>query len=402
MRAPVNKLVDQSLGEVFTRFRAPAMAAIFAFGLLIDIKAGFPMGPVPGLVFGMNTAHALYARVEGSSDTALGLVLDALVFLFVTWLAASTLAIMSFALMFVVLASLLLDGVQRTVVIGAVFIAAFAAVTLPYAGHWSPGVSRFYDVVALNPAIVVIVVLSMVTKELRNAELQRGYVVGTVAHELRNDLTPVVGMTSMLLDELTRMGRPDLAEMAGVAAAQATTASETIEDLLTLARIDREALGLDLRPINLGEAVLETIERYGVGGHVALPVAGRVQAIADPHRVRQIVRNLCANAQRYGGGEIDVVVDPDQADGCHVLVRDDGPGIPEADLCIVFEPFGRGAAGRANHASVGLGLWLSRELARAMDGDLTYRREDGWTVFDLRLPAGEAPAMLLRDPVSAG
>jgi len=105
-------------------------------------------------------------------------------------------------------------------------------------------------------------------------------------------------------------------------------------------------------------------------------------------RVRQIVRNLCSNAQRYGGETVEVLIEVDDESGCHVLVRDNGAGIAPDEVKAVFEPFGRGSAGRLHEASVGLGLWLSRELARAMDGELTYRREDGWTVFDLRLPAG--------------
>ena len=108
--------------------------------------------------------------------------------------------------------------------------------------------------------------------------------------------------------------------------------------------------------------------------------------IADPSRVRQVVRNLLTNAIRYGGGGISVIVD--SSDGTsRVCVCDDGDGIPEEDRDAVFEAYQQGHTDTPVSGSVGLGLNVSRMLARAMGGDLTYRFENGISTFALTLPS---------------
>jgi signal transduction histidine kinase len=318
--------------------------------------------------------------------------MDILVLQCGAWFGGSHNATIAFAMMFVVLVSLLLDGRQRAMALAVLVAATGLSLIIDPAHTIAPGSTWLFDLLALHPISIVVLVLSMATQSLRRAEVERGYVLGTVAHELRNDLTPVVGMSSILQNELLAMGRPDLAELAQVNMTQSTQAFETIDDLLTMARLDRDALELEVGPINLIEVVGETVERYQPDSAIQRSTEN-ITVVADSTRLRQIIRNLSTNAKRYGGDSVDVVFETDPDGNGHVLIRDNGPGIAAEDIDVVFEPFGRGSAGRRNHASVGLGLWLSRNLARAMNGDLTYRREDGWTVFDLRLPTaapGEA------------
>jgi signal transduction histidine kinase len=104
-------------------------------------------------------------------------------------------------------------------------------------------------------------------------------------------------------------------------------------------------------------------------------------------RLRQILRNLVSNAIRYGGDHIDVGVA--RANGhIHITVEDDGAGIPEGQWEQVFEPYARAHDRAEQPSSVGLGLTVSRKLARLMGGDLAYRHEGG-SVFDLSLPAAD-------------
>ncbi len=338
----------------------------------------------------LGLGHAIYERRLAEPARAIGLSIDIIVLLS-GWLGGSPSAIMAFAMMFVVLASFVVDGWRRALLLVGIFVMAGVALVVGAPNQLLEGDKWFFDLLVLQPVAVVVVVLMLATNELRRGEVQRGYVLGTVAHELRNDLTPVLGMSSMLQEALTGTANPELAEMAEINVAQTTMAFETIDDLLTMARIDREALDLDVHTVDLNTAITDILRRYGLDGSRDRPAPGHVEVLADPVRLHQIVRNLCTNALRYGGETIDVVVKADESGGGHVLIRDDGAGIAAEDLAVVFEPLGRGAAGRVNHASVGLGLWLSRNLARAMDGELVYRREDGWTVFDLRLPVRQEP-----------
>ena len=110
-----------------------------------------------------------------------------------------------------------------------------------------------------------------------------------------------------------------------------------------------------------------------------------VPAIADPHRVRQVVRNLVANATRHGATPIRVEVGW-EGDSAYLRVVDHGEGVVPELAESVFEPYVRARGSESQPGSVGLGLTISRRLARLMGGDVTYHRRDGQTWFVLTLP----------------
>ena len=72
-------------------------------------------------------------------------------------------------------------------------------------------------------------------------------------------------------------------------------------------------------------------------------------------------------------------------------ITDDGPGVPDRLRESLFEPYQHGSGTAGLTEPVGLGLFVSRTLARLMGGDLTYRREDGITIFELTLPRATGP-----------
>lgn len=113
------------------------------------------------------------------------------------------------------------------------------------------------------------------------------------------------------------------------------------------------------------------------------------KAWVDPGRVRQIIRNLLTNADRYGGDQVRVILG-DTDGGVAIAVEDNGPGIPEGMRDTIFEPYGRAHAERTQPASVGLGLAVARSLARMMGGDLIHERRGDTTVFELQLLAAAA------------
>ncbi len=115
-----------------------------------------------------------------------------------------------------------------------------------------------------------------------------------------------------------------------------------------------------------------------------------VAAWADPARARQIIRNLLTNAVRYGGESIRVRSARHNGKVL-VSVMDDGPGIPEEQREAIFEPYHRAHRLGTQPESVGLGLTVSRQLARLMAGDLTYRFDGDRSIFELVLPASAPP-----------
>jgi len=120
-------------------------------------------------------------------------------------------------------------------------------------------------------------------------------------------------------------------------------------------------------------------------------------AIGDPGRVRQIVRNLITNAGRYGGDRIQIRLGT--RDERVVLdVADNGPGVPSSEEERIFEPYYRAHQSAGTQpAALGIGLSVARHLARLMEGDLSYRREAGWSVFSLALPAAGSVEGVRRD-----
>src|ERR1051325_7028307 len=126
---------------------------------------------------------------------------------------------------------------------------------------------------------------------------------------------------------------------------------------------------------------------------VVKPVPDDVPSIrADAEKVRQILLNLLSNAVKFtqAGGEITLSANrcPDEAHLVCLHVQDTGVGIPESKLVSIFEPFVR-LAPQSSTASegIGLGLAISRDLARGMHGDLRVTSTLGeGTTFTLRLP----------------
>lgn len=217
--------------------------------------------------------------------------------------------------------------------------------------------------------------------ELAEVMRQRDTVVAAVSHELRTPLTAVLGFIDVLRD--TDLGDEERAEFLTTAAGQAEELSHIIDDLLVAARLEQNTLKVTRVPVNLEAQIAQVVE--GLNADRIDVESLPVRAWGDPGRVRQIVRNLVTNALRYGGPEIGVSAYPD-GDTAHIRVLDNGEAIPSADLDVIFSPYRVGSSRAETAGSVGLGLAISRQLARLMDGDITYHHEDNNSIFDLALP----------------
>lgn len=216
------------------------------------------------------------------------------------------------------------------------------------------------------------------------AERTKDEFIATVSHELRNPLAAMLGLGQELADNYDTFTDEERRDMAQMIARQADDASWLIEDLLVVYRDNLSQVSVSLREFDVTkeiERVLEVVD-YPIDIRV---LEGSPRIMADPRRTRQILRNLISNAMRYGGEEIQVTVDK-AADRIEVKVQDSGEPIPDADVERIFRAYERGK-GPSHAASVGLGLNVSRRLARLMDGDLTYRHEGGWSEFVLSLPS---------------
>lgn len=213
--------------------------------------------------------------------------------------------------------------------------------------------------------------------------------LASVSHELRTPLTAVLGFGQVLQDESGTLSEEERSELLETIVRQAADLTNIVNDLLVAARYDTGTLHIALVPVTLRAQAAQALEAFEQDQVGAIDLSGDfLRAVGDPHRVRQIVRNLISNALRYGGPDIRVAVLPGTGTA-RVLVCDSGPPIPEKDRERIFEQYQRAhdATGRAE--SLGLGLAISRQLANRMDGDLTYRHEDGESIFELTLPRAD-------------
>jgi signal transduction histidine kinase len=216
--------------------------------------------------------------------------------------------------------------------------------------------------------------------------------LAVVSHDLRTPLTAV----SMSAAGLLR--RPGLPEDQRPALLRITHGASRmnaiIRDLLDFSRL-RQGMGLPLRPERtdlaaLARVAIQELEASGATARVELSVEGEVSLEADTGRLTQALSNLVGNALQHGAGSPVRVQVAGLADGVTVSIRNGGPAIPPEVLPHLFEPFRRGAgrdqAGE-RAGSVGLGLFIVREILRAHHGSIEVSSSEAeGTCFAARLP----------------
>jgi len=229
---------------------------------------------------------------------------------------------------------------------------------------------------------------SRATRRLEELIHSKDRFLASISHEIRTPLTAVLGFSQVLRDEVLGLS-PGGSEMIGIVTQQAQEISDIVEDLLVAARADIDALTVT------HEAVVLRHEAESVAlARGALNIAieeSDVVALADPSRVRQVIRCLVSNAARYGGDRIEIRFGLD-GDRASVVVADSGSGVASGHERHIFEAFHRVADSEGTTQAVGLGLFVSHHLAGLMGGKLTYRREAGWTLFELVLPLAREAA----------
>ncbi|MEA3511281.1 MAG: GAF domain-containing sensor histidine kinase [Actinomycetota bacterium] len=226
-------------------------------------------------------------------------------------------------------------------------------------------------------------------ERLEQAISAKGDFLANVGHELRTPLASVLGFGQVLSEDAGTLSAEEHSELLGTIVRQAADLTNIVDDLLASAKNDTGTLHLTLVPVTLRAQAAQALEDFEQDqvGHISL-AGGSARATGDPSRVRQIIRNLVSNALRYGGADVRIEVSSD-ADTAKVLVCDNGSAIPTADRERIFAQYQRASNVVGPAESLGLGLSISRRLAEHMGGDLTYRHDDGESIFELALPGAD-------------
>lgn len=231
------------------------------------------------------------------------------------------------------------------------------------------------------------------------ADRIKTHFLGTLSHEVRTPLNAISAYVEILQMELqgplTERQREHLAR---IQASQRHLLA-LVNQVLEYARLGAGRPHYEIRSVPLLEVLGEVrtviapaAEAKGVRVRVPSGPGAELRVRADPGKLSQILVNLLSNAVKFTPAGGEVALDGEAVDGMvRIAVRDTGPGIAAGDHERIFEPFVQGSQGLTRTAEgTGLGLTICRELARAMDGDVTVASRPGeGAVFTVSLPRGD-------------
>ncbi|MGQ0598541.1 ATP-binding protein [Aquabacterium sp.] len=218
--------------------------------------------------------------------------------------------------------------------------------------------------------------------------------VATMSHEMRTPLHGILGLTRQLrtkAQDTQSLRQLDLIKGSG------EHLVNVINDILDFSSIEAGKLPIHAQPFNLRTLLQEMVETSKVSAHdkglslfTSIEMAHDVDAIGDPVRIRQVLHNLLGNAIKFTPrGHVRLSARHDVLTGVlTVQVSDTGVGIPAADVARVFEAFHQAEGTyQRRFGGTGLGLTISRDLCRAMGGELLCVSELGkGSVFSFTLP----------------
>lgn len=223
---------------------------------------------------------------------------------------------------------------------------------------------------------------------LRQTAADKDRFMASVSHELRTPLTSVLGLANVLSEAWREMDASEVQAFLVDIENESEELSDLVEDLLTIGRDESGVLTYAITEIDLDAEIRRVTRRLTCRDEVELRIEpGMGTAMGDPLRFRQIVRNLLVNACRHADSIVEITC-ARRAGFAAVTVSNDGEDIPAAHVDRLFQPYQAGLrAGQPG--SIGLGLYVSRRLARGMGGELTHAPSGDMVVFELSLPAGE-------------
>jgi signal transduction histidine kinase len=226
----------------------------------------------------------------------------------------------------------------------------------------------------------------------------RNLVLAMLSHDMRNPLTAISMTVSYLTDQ---DAGPNVSKAGSLLTSACKEMTVLLDDMVDL---NRTMLGLGiniaLADIDLAKVIADELDLLR-GAHptrrLDLELVGDARGSFDGPRLQRVLRNLVSNAISYGTRDAPVqTVIVGNATNVRFKVMNSGPTIEQSDLDRIFDPFKRGFVTEQedpSDCSLGLGLFIVREIVRAHGGEVDVRSAQGVTVFDILLPRNlESPA----------
>lgn len=224
-------------------------------------------------------------------------------------------------------------------------------------------------------------------KKLEEIDKMKDDFISMASHELKSPLTAIRGYAELLKDTFAEKNKEEIEneqkryiENIDISTQRLGT---LVEDLLDVSRIEQNRLPFDCKTIEMDKIVSDIEQEMKVmADQKELQLLNNIKGIskveADPERVKQILINLVSNAIKYTPkGKVEIQGKEDEK-WVYITVTDTGMGISAENLAQLFSKFYRiKNSETANISGTGLGLWISREIAQKMGGDLTVESIEG-------------------------
>jgi signal transduction histidine kinase len=236
--------------------------------------------------------------------------------------------------------------------------------------------------------------LALQNEQLVEADKLKDEFVALISHDLRTQLTSIIGYVELSLEEVGPQLDDERRGYLKIVSRSSERLLRLVDDLLFVARLRSGKLDLNSVPVDLGEIAAQTVAEMRPRAEqktltLVLDAPEPVPLEADRGRIFQLLDNLVSNAIKFTpeGGRIELAV-ARTASGGSLEIRDTGMGIGAAEAERVFEQFFRARAAVNDHIpGTGLGLFIARAIAEAHGGTINAApRDGGGTVFRVDLP----------------
>jgi PAS domain S-box-containing protein len=239
--------------------------------------------------------------------------------------------------------------------------------------------------------------LALAVEHAQAADRAKSAFLSAMSHELRTPLNSVIGFTGVLLKGMAGPLQPQQEEPLRIVQRNGRHLLDLINDVLDLSKIEAAEMRLASAPFDLIETLREAMEALAPAAEAKGLAMTRELAVevlpleGDRRRVLQILLNLLSNAVKFTEAGTVTLRLTLEAGRARVAVQDTGPGIAAQDLPRLFREFEQLDVGLSRrNEGTGLGLALSRRLARLMDGDIGVESQPGHgSTFTLTLPLKE-------------
>jgi len=234
-------------------------------------------------------------------------------------------------------------------------------------------------------------------REQRKLNRRKDEFLSIASHELRSPLTPLTGVLQLARRQRERGDEVDLSLLTR-AERQVSRLTRLIDGLLDLTRIETDRFDLETRELEVSAFVEDQVHPWrlhpkDVSLELSLP-DGDIHAELDPDRINQVLTNIVDNAIEYSEpSEVVRIEVREPASEVEIVVEDDGVGMDEETVDRIFDRFYHGGENQGESRSMGLGLYICRQIVEQHDGEIAVESDEGeGTRVEIALPKEQSEA----------